>query len=286
MNDALQALIADSPELASLPEVVMRAVDMINDPRTSASDIGAVIRQDPALAMRLLGLVNSSFYGFPSRIETISRAVTVIGTLELLDLILGASVIKAFAGLPSTLVNMHKFWSHSLYTGLVTRGLAVRHRAPNPERYFVAGLLHDVGSLVLYLRRPEQAGQALALARDEGAVLSDAEQALFGFAHAELGAELMGNWKLPPALTEPVRFHHQPSAAVNYPLESALVHLADVIASSVMGCATDSDHVPPLDEAAWQLTGLSVNVIEPVLADADGEFADVRSALLPEASAA
>ncbi|MGA7800633.1 MAG: HDOD domain-containing protein [Gammaproteobacteria bacterium] len=282
----MQELIADSPELASLPEVVMRAVDMINDPRTSASDIGLVISEDPALGMRLLRLVNSPFYGFPSRIETISRAVTVIGTLELLDLILGASVVKAFAGLPSTLVNMHKFWSHSLYTGLVTRALAVRHRAPNPERYFVAGLLHDIGALVLYMRHPEQARQALVQARDEGVVLSDAERALFGFSHAELGAELMQTWKLPPALIEPVRFHHQPSAADQFRLEAALVHLADVIASTASSCATESGHIPPLDNQAWTLTGLSVDIIEPVLADVDSEFMEVRSALLPEASAA
>lgn len=286
MNGEVEDLIQDIPNLASLPEVVMRAVDLVNDPRTCASDIGQVIAEDPALSGRLLKLVNSPFYGFPSRIDTISRAVTVIGTLELLDLIIGASVIKAFVGLPPALVNMDQFWSHSLYTALITRGLAIRHRAPQPERYFLAGLLHDIGSLALYLSRPEQARQALVFASDEGVPLNEAEHISLGFSHADVGAALMQAWKLPPALYEPVRFHHRPTAAENFQLETALVHLADVIASATMDNALESDQIPPLDGKAWELTGLSVDVVEPVLADADRELTEVRSALVPEANAA
>ena len=142
----------------------MRAIDLINDPDASAAEIGDVISEDPALTARLLKIVNSAFYGFPSRIETVSRAITIVGTLELLDLILAASVVKAFSGIPSELVDMDQFWEHSLYTGVTARVLAGRHRAPDTERYFVAGLLHDIGALVLYRQLPRQSRAALPVA--------------------------------------------------------------------------------------------------------------------------
>jgi HD-like signal output (HDOD) protein len=107
-------LVTDTVELASLPGVVMRAMELLNHPNTSASEIGEIIAEDPALTARLLRIVNSAFYGFPSRIETISRAITIVGTLELTDLILGASAIQVFSRLPNQHVDMEKFWEHSL----------------------------------------------------------------------------------------------------------------------------------------------------------------------------
>src|SRR5690606_18742698 len=99
-------LIDDTLELASLPAVVLRALELLNAPDSSAADIGQVISEDPALSVRLLRIVNSSFYGFPSRIETISRAITIVGTLEITDLVLGSSAVEAFAGLPNELIDM------------------------------------------------------------------------------------------------------------------------------------------------------------------------------------
>ena len=168
-HDAKQ-LIDETLELASLPAVVMRAMELLNNPHTSASDIGAVVSQDPALSARLLKIVNSSFYGFPSRIDTISRAITIVGTLELTDLILGSSAISVFDRLPNELINMQKFWEHSLYAGVVARILARQLRAPNTERCFVMGLLHDIGSLVLYHQQPDKSRQALELANRADAV--------------------------------------------------------------------------------------------------------------------
>jgi len=158
------ALISDTVEVASLPAVVMKAMEMLNNPNTPASEIGQIISQDPALSVRLLKIVNSAFYGFPSRIDTISRAITIIGTLELTDLITGSSAIHTFEKIPNQLVNMETFWKHSLYTGVVTRILAHNLRAPNTERCFVMGLLHDIGALILYRQQPDQSRQALELA--------------------------------------------------------------------------------------------------------------------------
>lgn len=284
MSDA-RALIDDTLELASLPAVVMRALELLNAPDSSAADIGQVISEDPALSVRLLRIVNSSFYGFPSRIETISRAITIVGTLEITDLILGSSAVEAFAGLPNELIDMRRFWEHSLYAGVVARVLARHHRAPNTERFFVSGLLHDIGSLVLYHQRPEESRQALEQAR-AGRPLHQVEQEIFGFDHSEVGAELMQAWNLPAVFVEAARHHHRPVEAVHFPLETALVHLADVIAAGAHSTGSDTSQVPPLEPRAWELAGLALDITEAVIEEADRQYADALAVILPPASAA
>jgi len=280
------ALITDTVEVASLPAVVMKAMELLNNPGTSASDIGRIISQDPALSVRLLKIVNSAFYGFPSRIETISRAITIVGTRELTDLILGSSAIHAFEKIPNQLVDMEEFWTHSLYAGIVARILARYLRAPNTERCFVMGLLHDVGTLVLYRQLPDQSRQALELSSEQSIPVHIAEREILNFDHAEVGAALMHTWKLPESFIEVTQHHHQPSAAECFRLETAVIHLADVIAGMAHGATNHGQLKPPLEPGAWELTGLSVDVMEPVIAEADAQFGEALSAMLPDIKAA
>ena len=286
MPITLEQLIDDKLELFSLPEVVMRAVDLINDPDSSAVDIGQVISDDPGLTARLLKIVNSPFYGFPSRIDTVSRAITVVGTLELLDLILATSVIKKFNGIPSELVDMNDFWSHSLYTGIAARTIAHTLRAPNTERYFIAGLLHNIGALVLYLRTPDGAAQALKRAREGNEILYQVEQELLGFGHGEVGARLLEMWRLPDAFQTAVRYHHTPLQAEQHRLETAIVHLADIIAASVHNADAETGRVPPMDPQAWELVGLPIDSMEALIREADNAFEEARAVIIPRADVA
>ncbi len=279
-------LITDTLELASLPSVVTTAMELLNNPNTSASDIGEVIRQDPALTVKLLKIVNSAFYGFPSQIDTISRAITIIGTRELTDLILGSSAIQVFARLPNQLVSMQQFWSHSLYAGVVARILARYLRAPNTERCFVMGLLHDVGALILFRQKPDEARQALEMAHANDLPLHVAEREVFGFDHGAVGAELMRSWNLPESFATVARYHHQPSAAENHRLETATIHLADVITGMVHVTAAGTDSPAPLEPGAWELTGLSIDIVEDVSAEADTQFEEASTVILPHGEVA
>jgi putative nucleotidyltransferase with HDIG domain len=256
-------------------------MEMLNNPMSSASELGEIIGEDPGLTARLLRIVNSAFYGFPSRIETISRAITIIGTLELTDLILGSSAIQVFSRIPNTLIDMERFWEHSLYAGVVARILSRHMRAPNTERCFVIGLLHDIGALVLYRQHPEEARKALELAIERSLPLHLAEREVMGFHHGEVGAELMRAWNLPDSFIEVAMFHHQPSAAETFRLETATIHLADVITGMAHSTASGTGQIAPLEAGAWQLTGLSVDVMEPVIAEADAQFEEARNAILP-----
>ena len=151
---------------------------------SSAQAIGDVIGADPALSARLLRLANSPYYGIPSRVETISRAVTILGMKELYSLALTVSVISAFKDIPNQLVNMASFWRHSVTCGVIARTIAEIKGLSDRETLFVAGLLHYIGRLLLYQRAPAHAMGVLACARRSGSLLFQAEKEVMGLDHA------------------------------------------------------------------------------------------------------
>ncbi len=265
-------LVTGSVDIASLPDIFFKVNEMVEDPYCSASDIGDVIKSDAPFTARLLKLVNSPFFGFPSRIDTVSRAITVIGTRELRDLILATSVVKNFTGIPADLVTMDQFWRHSIYCGLLARIIATHCREVNLERFFVAGLLHDIGSLLIYRKLPELARETLNRANYNGQVLHQAEREVLGFDHADVGGELLRTWRLPESLIEGIAFHHAPERATHHPREAAITHLANIIVTAI-----ELGHhgpVPPLEQRAWDLLGLPVDFLEPTITEADAKFAD------------
>jgi HD-like signal output (HDOD) protein len=205
----------------------------------------------------LLKIVNSPFYGFPSQINTLSRAITLIGTRELTHLVLATSVINTFKGIPESLVDIDAFWKHSFATAIAAKYIAVESGLRSTERFFIAGLLHNIGSLVMYLSLPELAGEAIRSAEFGHEVLFEAEQRIIGFDHTEVGFELAKAWHLPASLQEVARYHHSPSGAEHFAVDVAIVHLADILVSSVPFGHCGDNHVPPLDEAAWELLGLN-----------------------------
>lgn len=286
MPSDLETLIRKSRKLASLPEAVTRTLNLINDPDSSATDIGNSLSHDPALTTRLLRIVNSPYYGFPAQIETVSRAITLVGTLELLDLILASSVIRLFDRIPPDLVTMDDFWDHSIYTSILARILARRSRAPDTERYFIAGLIHDVGELVLFSQRPEQSFEVLRRITVESADLTDAEQDIFGFTHSMVGAELARQWNLPASLVAAIEYHHAPTSTDTYQLEASIVHCADAIGASLKSAAPELEQAPSLVPRAWDNLGISFDDMDSIVEEAEAGFSAIRTALLPTANAA
>ncbi len=144
-------LVQSAMRLASLPSIYLRLTEVTTDGRSTSTDVARVIQEDPSLSARLLRLVNSAFYGFPSRVDTITQAINLVGTNQVMELALASSVLRAFEGIPRDRVDMDGFWRHSIGTAIAARAIALRRRVASAERYFVAGLLHDVGRLVLFL---------------------------------------------------------------------------------------------------------------------------------------
>jgi HD-like signal output (HDOD) protein len=280
MSISVSQLIAKVRTVYSLPQTFHRLQEVVQNPDSSMSDIGEVLMADQALSARILQLANSSFYGFPSRIETISHAVTMIGAEQMIALVQGTCVASIFTHVPRELVNMELFWKHSIACGVTARIVASRRREPNTERFFLLGLLHDIGRLVIFQHLPEDAAAAIALAGKDRRLLHQAEAGILGFDHATVGYDLLRTWKLPSRLCEPIKMHHSYNAASIYPVETAILHTADVIVNS-MRCGTSGERfVPPLHAPHWELAGLSVDMLAPLEKEIHRQLDEVTRTIL------
>jgi HD-like signal output (HDOD) protein len=278
MGTSVSDLIQDITGLVSFPAVGMRVNEMVNDPATTAAQLGDVISQDPALTAQVLQIANSAAFGRTAQISTISRAVTVVGTKLIRDLVLAGSTVHAFEGIPNDLVSLEDFWRHSLYCGVAARFLAEQRGSKGTETLFIAGMLHDVGQLVIFRKLPQESRQALLLSveGDEDFALHHAEQQTLGFDHAQVGAALLRRWNFPPLLVECTEFHHAPALAGQFPVEAALVHLANSIAQLAEIDSLDEEEALLTEPAAWTVTGLDKGVIEPAVRAAQQQFAAVQ----------
>lgn len=277
----------DVAGLVSPPEVVVQLLDLVESPQSTAHEIGEVIASDPNLSARLLKLVNSSFYNFAGRIDTLSRAIAIVGTRELYSLAVSVSAIRSFSRIPAEIINMDTFWRHSLLCGIMARYLGKRCGVLHPERLFVAGLLHDIGSLVVFTRAPEKAKELLMIAQSDEQALAYAEQQEFGFNHADLGGMLATLWSLPDTLVEAISCHHNPMDAVCSKQQAAIVKIADILADrSELGALfapmPRRDEPLNIDKALWRATGLvAANFDESqIIADAGKQFIEISGMLL------
>jgi HD-like signal output (HDOD) protein len=164
--------------------------EVVNDPTSSFSDIAQVVNMDTALSARLLKIVNSSFYSFPSNIETVTHAIAVIGTEQLHSLALATTIISNFKGVSDKSINMNSFWQHSMGVAIIARNLAIHCRETNPERFYLAGILHDIGRLIILENLPNESNEILKRQKETGGILWQIEREILGFDHGEVGAAL------------------------------------------------------------------------------------------------
>ncbi len=277
-NGFLQKLTQESITLPEIPSIVFELNEVIANPLSSAEDIAQVVQRSPSLTALLLKIVNSPFYGFPSKIDKISLAVTLIGTREISGLALGISIVSMFNNIPKEILSMYSFLRHSLACGIISRILAAHKSIPQTEQLFVSGLLHDLGRLILYSYFPEESLNILSRARLSDRLLYQQENDYLGCNHTHLVKQLLQEWKLPMVLENNVFYHHRPSDA-QQPIPATLVHLADVITNS-LGIGTSGErYVPPLDNAAWESLGLSPTCFDVVIKQATHQFFALESML-------
>ena len=243
--------------IGSPPPVYHKLHQAMQDPDTSFSDFSDIISADPSLAIRLLRIANSPFYGLGSKVETIIHALGVIGINQLKELALATIMVNQFKGIDKDLVNMQSFWMHSIGCGLAARTIAKNMGERDVEPYYTASMLHDIGSLIIYKEIPDKAREILTRCKSEGLSLSVVEDDVLGFTHAEVGAVVFTQWGLPGTLVEAVRFHHRPSEAEDHPMFPAIVHMADIIAYEMDLGTGGEPAIPVLDPTAVQRTGLT-----------------------------
>ncbi len=273
------ALAKDEVRLFSFPDIYFKIQEVINSPISSATSIAKVVSNDPNLAARLLRLVNSSFYGFPNPIQSIPRAIAIIGSNELTALALAVSTMKVFTNVPREYVDMKSFWRHSIACGVFSRLLAYSKRIRSEERFFLAGLLHDLGRIILYTKTPKEMTYALELSFFERIPLWRAEKRVFGFDHTAVGKVLMEEWRIPQGIRFLCDHHHAPEAE-NAPEEAAYVHLADYLANSVRIGTSGSLYLSGVEGSLWERIELDEGDIEAVLVQGERQIREIMNIFL------
>jgi len=264
--------------LPEIPSVVFELNEVIANPMSSAEHIAEVVNRSPSLTALLLKIVNSSFYGFPSKIDKVSHAVTLIGTREIYGLALGISILSIFKNIPKEIIDMYSFLKHSLACAILSRVIAAHLNSSQTEQLFVSGLLHDLGRLILYIHFPNESHNIIARSINEASLLYKEEKDYLGCDHAQVGRQLLKQWKLPMLLENNVFYHHKPSAA-QQPIPAAIVHLADLMVNSLGIGSSGERFVPPLDHDAWENLELSPSCFEKLIGQAIHQFEALESIL-------
>ena len=282
-QERLLRIIEDElQDLPPLPAVVTRVMQTINDPTTSAADLNRLILGDPALASKVLRLVNSSYYGFPRRISTITHAVVILGFNTVRNLTTSLGVFTAFdPGGQATALDRDKFWAHSLGVAVAAGVVARRKNIPAKavEEVFVGGLLHDIGKLFLDQYFPDQYAIALKLAAAAKISVWDAEKTALGVGHALVGKRVAEKWNLPPSLTSMIMLHHQPAFSKEHFEITAAVQAADMVARK-LGLGSGGDAlVPALSPEVQQWLSLSAPVWEAIEAETRQRFEGAKEFL-------
>lgn len=262
-------------KLASLPDIVFKINNILDSEDCTSKKVAALIELDPALSSKLLKIANSSLYGFAGEISNIERAVNLVDTKEIRDLVYSVYTVKAFEGIPNELIDMECFWRHSIYSALIARALSDKYGLFRNASVFTAGLLHDIGQLALYHHFPDESRQALEHSVDVNHGMSPhlSESEVLGFNHSQVGYELAKLWNFPDALTECIAFHHGPFEQFDELKLVHLIHVANCITVLAEIEETDLDSGPEIDPQVLDFFDLSPEsiqeLIEPVIAEGE-----------------
>ncbi len=269
-----ELLISEVKGLFSLPKVYLKVKESINDPKVTIDNVALIISQDPNIAAQILRIANSAFFGFATKIESISRAIFIMGLAQLHDIVLATSAVTAFKGISSDLINMKDFWMHSVYCATIARLLAQKSNVIDSERLFVCGILHDLGHLVIYVKCPNQASKILSQAKQGVTPVVILEKEILGFDYAEVSGELLKTWKLPASIYETVANHVHLKGDERFSLDSAIIHIANILVlqeeSPKTGIAA-----PSLDLNALQLIGLTEEDLDVIKLEAKRSLTEI-----------
>jgi putative nucleotidyltransferase with HDIG domain len=239
-------------QLPALPAVAMEVVELVDNPKTSASKLGKVISSDQALTAKVLKIANSPFYGFPKKISTIDFAIIVLGFDALKEIVISISLVSSLQKKSDNFFDAKTFWDHSISTGVVARRLARDLGYRISGEVFVGGLLHDMGVSVLHRYFNSEFSRIIEITRETDLNILEAEESVMGVTHGEVGGWLAERWNLPEHLAEAIAFHHVPAKAQINPDLVALVHCADIMSLQITRQQIDWDKGIEFDPAALE----------------------------------
>jgi len=277
-----QELALRTTELVTLPAIYHRVKQVFDDPEGSVLDLAKVVVADPGITMRVLRVVNSVFYGFPGKVETMSRAVSVLGMQQVHDIVLATTVTAVFSGMRPERMDVARFWRASAMRGLLSRAAAKSCGLLDAERLFVGGLLADIGHMVMYMHVPQLAEQALVESRTTGIAPEVIERDLIGCDYAEVGGALLREWKLPNSFAVAIAAQIDPIHGAPHEFEASLLHLARCAVGYDAELIDSARIVATVSPAVWCLTRLEPQPFEGACAEASSSLAAVMGLFFPE----
>ncbi|HEY8027774.1 MAG TPA: HDOD domain-containing protein [Burkholderiaceae bacterium] len=270
-------IVKQVQDLPSLPAVVMELLDSIDQEDVDINTLAKKVSHDQALTAKTLRFANSSFYGTPSKVATIQQAITLLGVTNVRNLILAAALSGSFPENQCAGFSFKAFWRHAIGTALCAK-LMARHLHVNPDYAFTAGLLHDIGRLVLVTRFPTHYAKVLAYRKEHDCRLLEAERAMLGIDHLIAGHALAVHWHFSEAMQHTIVGHHEPEKLENSVLVS-LVHVANSIVHALDLAQDEDDLVPPISLTAWNNIGLEEDVYQHILRETVLQFEQLDQVL-------
>lgn len=251
-SEKIRKYIDKIEDLPTLPIVIQRILTLVNDPRSTVRQIGGIINSDQSLTAKTLKLVNSAFYGFEKKISTVDQAIVIIGFDAVKNLAISASVFDIFKGIKQkSSFHRHGFWTHSIATAFISKEICEDINLGNTGEVFVAGLLHDIGKLMLDIYFPEEMNKILYQAANMNLSFLQSEESLLSINHSLIGYYLAKRWNLPEVLTWPIRFHHHPQKGERFAETVSIVHIANIIAKAGKIGYDGDNSMPKISVYAW-----------------------------------
>jgi HD-like signal output (HDOD) protein/nitrogen-specific signal transduction histidine kinase len=274
MENPLLAKIETSRSLPTLPHILLQLIDICNQEEKGIRDLSKVINKDPTISERLLRLVNSAYYSLKQKISSIDQALLLLGMDAVKNIAISSSVYQVFhrPGRKSGF-NLKLFWWHSLSCGTLARRLAIRIQYPSPDEAFLAGLMHDIGKIVLWNNFEQEYEQILQTSNYRTEPLLEGEQA-FGLGHAEAGAWLIRRWDLHSFMPDAVLYHHDPPDRIVH--ASPLVQMVYIANRLCPIMAEEREEAIPVSE---RIIGLSRQELEEMIDQTEEEVKGIARSL-------
>ncbi len=282
--EAVKKIVDGTKTLIAPPDVWFRFNEAVNSTSTTIQDISEIIKTDPSLVANVLKVVNSPFYGIRSKVDTISRAISIIGMDDLYNIITSVVAVNSFSKIATDLVKPATFWRHSFCTAILAKKIARHCHVLHTERLYVVGLLHDIGSLLLYSKHPEESEKIIRQSSGDEELHYRLEKESLGFTHADIGAELLKQWGLPDTLTDTIRYHHEPCNNEAVALDACIIHLANSLSNCyILGTYLEQlpDKSNEPDSCIWNYISITDEQKADIYEGLDEELADAISILIP-----
>ncbi len=254
-QDSAQRILKEVKDLPPFSAIANRALKLTNDPRSSAIDISRVISYDPAFTARVLRMANSAYYGFSRKVTTVSEAIVILGYETLKSVVLALTLQKFYdREVHGYGLEKGDLWKHSVGCALASRLIATQVKYISIEEAFVAGLLHDVGKVILNQFVREEIDKIIELSGSQGLSFAEAEKQVLGFDHQDIGSKVAEKWNFNDKIVEAIRCHHRPDRARKDMDLTAIIHVADFICLSLgLGVGSDGMLYPLKKEALDRL---------------------------------